>query len=59
MLITTVLGFLSDSRDEYYNWKGEWSAVSAMVVLAPTIGATFPNSLYRVMGTVLGMSNPN
>lgn len=46
--------FFEATRPTFKAYKGEWSLISFMVVLSPTVGQSNLLSLHRVLGTFVG-----
>ncbi|RKP05200.1 Fusaric acid resistance protein-like-domain-containing protein [Thamnocephalis sphaerospora] len=53
-MILIAPAFMSNWRDEYQNYRGEWAVISMAVVMTPTVGGSNVVAIYRVIGTLLG-----
>ncbi|KAJ1977635.1 hypothetical protein H4R35_002221 [Dimargaris xerosporica] len=38
----------------FRKFRGEWAAITALVVMVPTVGGSTSVSMYRVLGTIMG-----
>ncbi|KAJ1927899.1 hypothetical protein IWQ60_002543 [Tieghemiomyces parasiticus] len=46
--------FVESWNPTFRAFRGEWSAITALVVMTPTVGGSNITSVYRVLGTVVG-----
>ncbi|CAG8604783.1 784_t:CDS:2, partial [Acaulospora colombiana] len=46
--------FFDATRPTYYEYRGEWTCITMMVVMVPTVGGTNLVAIYRILGTLFG-----
>lgn len=51
-----MLAFISQTRDTYMHWRGEWGLLSFMIVCSMTVGASNTTGLNRFVATLIGAS---
>src|SRR3954467_9950416 len=51
-----MFAFISQTRDTYMHWRGEWGLLSFMIVCSMTVGASNTTGMSRFIGTVVGAS---
>ncbi|CAK7266573.1 hypothetical protein SEPCBS119000_002099 [Sporothrix epigloea] len=49
-----MLAFISETRDVYMHWRGEWGLLSFMIVCSMTVGASNTTGLARFLATLAG-----
>jgi len=49
-----MFAFISETRDIYIHWRGEWGLLSFMIVCSMTVGASNTTGWSRFLGTVVG-----
>ncbi|KAI9101806.1 hypothetical protein DFS34DRAFT_647595 [Phlyctochytrium arcticum] len=52
--VGAVWGYLSATRAWYIKNQAYWALLTVIVLLNPTLGATWPVAGYRILGTVIG-----
>ncbi|CAK7264664.1 hypothetical protein SEPCBS57363_001194 [Sporothrix epigloea] len=51
-----MMAFITQTRDVYMHWRGEWGLLSFMIVCSMTVGASNTTGLARFLATLAGSS---
>lgn len=56
LLVTAIatLAFIPETAAAYRDFRGDWSILSVVVVMTPTVGGTNVAGMYRILGTLAG-----
>ncbi|KAI7892893.1 uncharacterized protein EV154DRAFT_461736 [Mucor mucedo] len=53
-LAITVMAFIPATREYFLAWKMDWTLITVMAVMSPTVGGTNQVAVLRVLATMLG-----
>ncbi|CAK7211750.1 hypothetical protein SBRCBS47491_001221 [Sporothrix bragantina] len=53
-MLWAMMAFVSQTRDMYMHWRGEWGLLSFMIVCSMTVGASNTTGLARFLATLAG-----
>lgn len=53
-LVITSMAFIPSTRDYFLAWKMDWTLITVMAVMSPTVGGTNQVAVLRVLATMLG-----
>ncbi|KAI8052769.1 hypothetical protein BDF21DRAFT_371567 [Thamnidium elegans] len=53
-LAITSMAFIPSTRDYFLDWKMDWTLITVMAVMSPTVGGTNQVAVLRVLATMLG-----
>ncbi|KAL1901992.1 hypothetical protein Sste5346_001698 [Sporothrix stenoceras] len=53
-MLWASMAFISQTRDMYMHWRGEWGLLSFMIVCSMTVGASNTTGLARFLATLAG-----
>ncbi|KNC97221.1 uncharacterized protein SPPG_07608 [Spizellomyces punctatus DAOM BR117] len=53
-LVAALPGYVESTRDWYMRIQGYWVLFTIVVLVYPTLGATWPMAMYRILGTISG-----
>ena len=53
-ILWAMMAFISQTRETYMHWRGEWGLLSFMIVCSMTVGASNTTGLARFLATLAG-----
>ncbi|KAF9139329.1 hypothetical protein BGX30_008098 [Mortierella sp. GBA39] len=53
-MVLLIPAFVDWTRPYFVQYRGEWTLISMLIVMVPTVGGTNIVGIYRIMGTLVG-----